>query len=160
MTLRRRPGSEEAVLMNVIRQLTPEEIEDATGKTIDHFRHLSANKNGQRVHLRDAGRLDAALEAKGLAPLLIPHALEVTDDTVARLGGRMKPAVSIEAGLRHLAIESGALNKIADEGMADGRLDRDERHRIGAATYKAENVLKAIRKAVEEDERPALKEAG
>ena len=85
MTHRRDAGSEDEILVRNIRDLSPADIQQATGKSPDHFYKISNPTNDLRLHLTDAIALDIltmklhgqarflALFQSSLAELASPH---------------------------------------------------------------------------------------
>ncbi|MEI6558012.1 MAG: phage regulatory CII family protein [Rhodospirillaceae bacterium] len=149
MTLYRSPGSIKSVLAEVIRQLTPEEIEAATGKKPGTFRQLSHPENDYQLDLDDAAFLDAALEARGLLPAFGPLFEDMKREAAASIGGRRSGALSVERGLVRVSAELGTLAHAIDRAMEDGELTLNERREIATKAQRLIDAARTVRAAVD-----------
>ncbi|WP_372393802.1 phage regulatory CII family protein (plasmid) [Azospirillum sp. HJ39] len=149
MTLQRTPGSIEHALLQVVNELSPQEIETATGLKIGTFRRISNPLNGTALDLDDAAALDAALIRKGRPPRFQPLFQEIIASVVAQLGGAEAPVTDFGRSLRQLNIESGRLAKEIDDALADDHVDQAERRRIAAAANDVMEHARVIRDAAE-----------
>lgn len=87
MTMAREPWSIEAALLQVLRELTPAEIEGATGRKPAYFYRLARPDTETSIGAGHAAALDALLIAGGRPPLLLPAIERARDHQVERLGG-------------------------------------------------------------------------
>lgn len=149
MTVYRAPGSVEAVLLGVIRVLSPEDIEAATGKHIDTIRAMSNPNKRDRLGLEDAAALDAALKARGYAPEFGPLFAEIERRTAERIAGRRATPPNPERALRRVMAETGDLARVFDDAMADGRLTPAERREIADEAQQVIDAARHIRDTVE-----------
>ena len=149
MTLYRTPGSIKGALAEVIRQLSAEEIEAATGKKSGTFRQLSHPENDYQLDLDDAAFLDAALEARGLPPTFGPLFDEMKREAAAVIGGRRSSSLSVERGLVRVSAELGHLAHTIDKAMEDDVLTLSERREIATKAQRLIDAARAVRIAVE-----------
>ena len=149
MTLYRSPGSIKGVLAEVIRQLTPEEIEAATGKKPGTFRQLSHPENDYQLDLDDAAFLDAALEVRGLPAAFGPLFEEMKREAAASIGDRRPSALTVERGLVRVSAELGTLAHAIDRAVEDGVLTLAERREIATKAQRLIDAARAVRIAVE-----------
>ncbi len=150
MTLYRTPGSIKSVLAEVIRQLSAEEIEAATGKKAGTFRQLSHPENAYQLDLDDAAFLDAALEARGLPAAFGPLFEEMKREAAASIGGRQPSALSVERGLVRVSAELGTLAHAIDRAVEDGVLTLGERREIASKAQRLIDAARFVRAAATE----------
>lgn len=151
MTYARRPGTIEAALTDSIQQLTPAEIERATGKSLSLFYKAANPIKPAALHLVDAVSLDAALIVKGEPPRLLRRARELKHARVVELGGR--PIHEPQHPLDRLAGVMAELGDVAGEVRAaccgsspHGRgIDEREAARILAEVDEAETELAKLK---------------
>lgn len=113
MTLVRPPGSVPADLIIAIRNLTADEIERATGRSVSLFAKVSKPGSGLAFDFGHAAALGAALIAKGLADPFEPRYHLLRDEITARLGGRPTHRPS-SPGERMMALMAD-IGHLADE---------------------------------------------
>lgn len=73
MACRRKAGTTEHLLYGVISQLSPLDIQDATGKSTDNFYKCSNPNVDQKLHYDDAISLDEKLLEIGKGAVFFPH---------------------------------------------------------------------------------------
>lgn len=73
MTCRRKAGTTEHLLHGIIGQLSPLDIQDATGKSADNFYRCSNPNIDQKLHFDDAISLDEKLLKIGKGAVFLPH---------------------------------------------------------------------------------------
>lgn len=149
MTHQRLAGSIEHALLQTVKDLSPAEIEAATGLKIGTFRKLSNPLNGETLDLDDAAALDAALIKRGLSPRFLAVFQEITMSALQRIGGAAEPKTDYGRSLRRLDIESGQLAKVIDDALADNHVDQDERRRIAKQAQNVIDHAREIRDAAE-----------
>lgn len=79
--VRRETGTIESRLIEVINQLSPIDIMEATGKTTDYFYKCSNINNRQSLHFRDAINLDSKLVEIGKQPEFFNIYQEIMNET-------------------------------------------------------------------------------
>lgn len=149
MTHQRLPGSIEHALLQTVKDLSPAEIEAATGLKIATFRKLSNPLNGETLDLDDAAALDAALIKRGLSPRFLEVYQEIMVSALQRIGGAAEPKTDYGRSLRRLDIESGQLAKVIDDALADEHVDQEERRRIAVQAQNVMDHAREIRDAAE-----------
>ena len=154
MTLPRVPGSDKALLLDVLNVLSPQLVETATGKHPSTLYKASNESARIGVHLRDAAALDGALIVQGFGPLLLPWAARHRDDTVLRLGG---PRVHDPMDPLHRLTELvSSIGNVADEiraavdarGVAGADIVQREADRVRAAIDETRRALEHLEKDV------------
>lgn len=73
MACKRKAGTTEHLLFDVIGQLSPIDIMDATNKSADNFYKCSNPNNDQKLHYDDAVSLDEKLLEVGKEAVFLPH---------------------------------------------------------------------------------------
>lgn len=129
MTCIRRPGSTEAILLDIIRTTAPADLEAATGLGIDHLRHCSNPNKGTHLSFDAACALDAMLADMGRPAAFLATARE-------RLIAHRRPALAA-AGIAdlHQHNQRHALATADHVGQQvrafeDGRLSDAERREL------------------------------
>jgi hypothetical protein len=159
MTLYRAPGSIDAILIQTIGLLSPDEVRRATGKDQSHFYKIANPGNRWDLHFRDAIALDAALLARGQAAAFGPLLAEQVQEVQQRLGvAPRRPALAPETAVRRLMMELGQLAEAVDRAMADGTVTAAERRDISREAQEIIETARALRDSVEPA--PALRSVG
>lgn len=146
MTHMRMAGSVEAVLMDVINNLTDAEIFQATGKKRGHFYKVANPLNSMGLHMDDAAGLDAALLAKGMPARFTQLFAEMV---AARTASGTPREIDLDRKMRRLTIEAGELCKALDEAMIEGALTIPGRRKIAREAQDVIDVGVMIRDACE-----------
>lgn len=87
MTLQRIPGTDKALLHDVLRSLSAELVEKVTGKDQSHLYKVSHPTARLGLHLSDGAALDAALIRQGYSGVFIDWAVAHRDRVLINLGG-------------------------------------------------------------------------
>lgn len=126
MTHVRRPGSTEALLLDIIRTTAPAELEAATGLGIGHLRHCSDPNRPYRLAFDTACALDAMLADSGRPAVFLAAARE-------RLSAHRRPALAA-AGIADMHAHNQRHAVLTGEHIAqqlrafeDGTLSTGER---------------------------------
>ena len=116
-----------AVVMKMINDLTPNEIYDATGKTVEAFRKVSMPESPVNLHFQDAMSLDALLMMKGEDPVFLPF-------YQAWLKTNMKAnhanTTSLESRIVASVADLGKVSCAVIEAQKDGNIDLQEMREI------------------------------
>lgn len=137
MTAYRVPGTTEAVLQQVLRELTDEELEAATQKKRSTFYAIADPGRREQLQFADALALDRALLGKRKAPRFL-HLMQASAEA-----GPAADAAAVGRQLTRITRELGQLAGVFDRAAEDGRLDLAERRDL------AEEADRLARLAIE-----------
>lgn len=143
MTVHRPPESTEALLLDVINMLSAQDIKDATGKTVDHFRKVTQGKAA--LHYEDAAKLDAVLEMRGRGRLFAEHYKALVGNAKARLSNAAAEPVALETALLLATSANGALCEAVLRMDQDGKR---EPHEIRQVEAKARELIASGRRVL------------
>lgn len=154
MTTARQPGNTEFVLFHVLRDMSDNEIERATGKKRNSLSKASnPNDDDRHLSLDDAIGLDVAMIMRGDAPRFFPHmqqAIEIATGAPASRG------IALTDAVHALTVQTLEVNVATQSAMEDGKLSPAERRGISKELH---DVIDAAKAALEAIEPPAsLKE--
>ena len=144
MTHQRTVGTIEHALLNVINDLSPGEIEEATGKRPGTFYKAANPAQAAGLHLKDAIALDGCLIARGRPAVF----LNIYLDRMRSNGVNTEP-VDIEREFVQAVVKIGELGRRIDKAMADGILEQSERQWIAEQAHDLREVIDTILQHVE-----------
>jgi hypothetical protein len=150
MTLLRKPGSAKAELQLAIEQLSPEEIRDATGVSVQAVTEGSHPNKRKQPSLEVAAAIDAALMAKGRLPLMLGFYEHHRNAVLSRLGGR--PAhrpLSPAERLMQVTAEVGDVATVMARALTDGELNPTECAALIREVREAKERLEALERDIE-----------
>ena len=145
MTCYRQKGTVNAVLLDVINELSPAAIDKLTGKSADHFYNVSNPRTRWGLHLEDAAGLDAALILAGLPTRFGPLLESLTS---AKVNGKAT-GVCLDHALRGVMACVGDLAREIDKAFEDGKLDLHERRTLATIAQAGMDLFQQIRDEVE-----------
>ena len=143
MTIQRSPESTEALLLDVIRALSEQDIKEATGKTVDHFRKVTQGKAA--LHYEDAAKLDAMLELRGRGRLFAEHYKALVGNAKARLSAAVAEPVALETALLMATAAVGSLCSAVIQMDTDGKR---EPHEVRQVEIKARELIAGGRRVL------------
>ncbi|MEW5726847.1 MAG: hypothetical protein AB1918_03380 [Pseudomonadota bacterium] len=119
MTSYRAPGTIEFTLSKVLGELSPEDVERATGKKHDSIARKSNPDQNRPLSFAEAVALDAMLKSKGGRTQFAPLLEEMTDRKVKELAGlRPIPNEPLASKIIRLNVEVGHLAEEVERAQA------------------------------------------
>ncbi len=115
MTVIKKAGTIETLVYGVINNLSPIDIMDATGKTVDLFYKVANLNQNSELSLKDAVKLDEKLVEIGKDAVFFRH-------YQIAMRGKTSGKGSVEARLIALIKETGDVAAL----MKDGDIDKDK----------------------------------
>ena len=145
MTSYRNPGTVEAVLLDVLNQVSPQDVKQSTGKTTSHFYNVANPHTRYGLHLEDAAALDAALILAGFPSKFHPLMEMLTS---AKVNGKAN-GVCLNHALRAVMTCVGDMAREIDKAFEDGKLDIHERRTLAGIAQAGMDLFQQIRDEVE-----------
>ena len=141
----------EQALKNVIKELKPDGIKDATGKSESHFRKCSDEQDKEHnIHHLDSIKLDLECKRRSLGnPLLEAHEsiLEVADFKLGKLDSTSNTLIDISAKIGRLM--ETAKHAISKESEGGTKVSKNEREKINIAIEEVEKKILTLKQIID-----------
>ena len=141
----------EQALKNVIKELKPDGIKDATGKSESHFRKCSDEQDKEHnIHHLDSIKLDLECKRRSLGnPLLEAHEsiLEAADFKLGKLDSTSNTLIDISAKIGRLM--ETAKFAISKESEAGAKFSKNEREKINISIEEVEKKILTLKQIID-----------